>query len=67
MPRYRVGEGGVRVIRPNGTYSLPPGAVVDELPHRYEGELREIQGDGTSKRLDGYADKMLRPIEDKGL
>lgn len=61
--RWRVGSEGLKVIRPNGSYSLPPGAVVDELPERYEGTLEVIEW----KRLDGYADKVIRPAEDKSL
>lgn len=63
MPRYRVGEEGVRVITGRGTYSLPPGAEIDELPDRYEGSLELIEW----KAVEGYEDKMLRPAEDKSL
>lgn len=51
----------MRVIRPNGTYSLPPGTMLDDLPDHYEGTLELVEW----KRLDGYADKMIRPAEDK--
>lgn len=61
--RWRVGEGGIRVTTTRGTYSLPAGAVLDEIPTQYEGTLEVIEW----KRLDGYEDKMLRPAEDKGL
>lgn len=69
MPRYRVGSEGVRVIRPNGTYSLPPGAVLDEIPEQYEGRLEVLELDDVEapKAVHGYADKMLRPTEDKSL
>lgn len=60
--RYRVGEGGVRVVTARGAYSLPPGAVLDELPHQYEGTLEVIEW----KRLDGYETAVVRPAEDKG-
>lgn len=61
--RWRVGEGGLRVMTARGTYSLPAGAVVDELPERYEGTLEVTEW----KEVSGYADKMLRPSEDKSL
>lgn len=67
MARYRVGEGGVRVIRPNVTYSLPPGVVLDELPERYEGTLEVVEMDELPKAVHGYPDKMIRPTEDKSL
>lgn len=65
MARYRVGSEGLRVITARGTYSLPPGAVLDEQPERYEGTLEVVEW----KRLDGYEDKMIRPgqYEDKGV
>lgn len=59
--RWRVGKGGLRVITARDSYSLPAGTVLDELPERYEGTLEVVEW----KRLDGYADKMLRPAEDK--
>jgi hypothetical protein len=65
MPRYRVGSEGVTVIRPNGTYSLPPGAELDAIPEHYEGTLEVVEWD-EPKAVHGYADKMLRPSEDKG-
>jgi hypothetical protein len=64
MARYRVGEGGVRVMRPNGTYSLPPGAVLDELPERYEGTLEVVEWD-EPKAVHGYETAVIRPAEDK--
>lgn len=64
--RYRVGEGGLRVTTPRGTYSLPPGAVLDEIPHRYEGTLTLIEW-SEPKHIDGYEDKRLMPAEDKRL
>jgi hypothetical protein len=76
MARYRVGSEGVRVIRPNGSYSLPPGAVLDEIPHQYEGRLEVVELDEAPplldrpifrKRLGGYQDKVIRPPEDKAL
>jgi hypothetical protein len=67
MTRYRVGSEGVRVIRPNGSYSLPPGTVLDDLPEHYEGTLEMIEGDDPPKRRKGYADKAVRPAEDKSL
>jgi hypothetical protein len=64
MPRYRVGEGGVRVTTARGAvYSLPPGAVVDELPDRYEGTLQVVEWTA----IDGYDTKVIRPAEDKSL
>lgn len=67
MARYRVGEGGVRILPERGApYSLPPGVVLDELPARYEGSLAVVEWDD-AKRLAGYADKAIRPAEDKGL
>lgn len=72
MPRYRVGSEGVRVIRPNGSYSLPPGVELDELPEHYEGTLEVVEMDDLlarphfRKRLGGYEDKAIRPPEDKG-
>lgn len=63
--RYRVGEGGLRVVTPRGAaYSLPPGAVLDEIPYRYQGTLTLVEWD-EPKRLGGYEDKRLRPDEDK--
>lgn len=63
--RYRVGEGGLRVVTSGGAaYSLPPGAVLDEIPHSYQGSLTLIEWD-EPKRLDGYEDKRLWPGEDK--
>lgn len=61
MHRYRVGEEGVRVITGRGTYSLPPGAVLDELPDQYEGTLELIEW----KAVEGYETKVIRPAEDK--
>lgn len=64
--RWRVGEGGVRVINRNGSaYSLPPGAVLDDLPERYEGTLEVLEWDAFRKRRGGYQDKAIRPAEDK--
>ncbi len=66
MARYRVGEGGVRILPVRGApYSLPPGVVLDELPARYEGKLEVIELDELPKREHGYSDKMIRPAEDK--
>ena len=63
MPQYRVSKEGVVIILPDGArYSLPPGAVLDELPDRYEGKLELIQ---ETKQEHGYADKMIRTAEDK--
>lgn len=60
--RYRVTDEGLRVINPDGSsYSLPPGTVLDEIPHKYEGSLEVIAW----KRLDDYEDKMLRPAATK--
>lgn len=67
MARYRVGSEGIRVITARGAYSLPPGAVLDEIPERYEGKLEVVQFDDLPKRLDGYAAKVIRPAEDKSL
>lgn len=66
MARYRVGEGGVRVISGRGTYSLPPGTVLEEIPHQYEGKLETIEWD-EPKRVDGYQTAVIRPAEDKSL
>lgn len=64
MSQYRVGSEGVRIINPDGGgYSLPPGTVIDEMPAHYEGSLELIK----SKEVHGYADKMIRPAEDKSL
>lgn len=65
--RWRVGESGLRVITTRGTYSLPAGALLDELPERYEGgvELVDDEFQPAGKRLGGYDNKMLRPAEDK--
>jgi hypothetical protein len=76
MPRYRVGSEGLRVITTRGIYSLPPGTVLDEIPERYEGKLEVVELDEAPnlldrpvfrKRLRGYADKRIRPAEDKSL
>lgn len=74
MARYRVGEGGLRVITARGTYSLPPGVVLDELPERYNGTLVVLNLDNlptadpsVAPPVDGasagafYEDRMLRP------
>jgi len=62
MPQYRVGSGGLRVIHRDGSESqLPAGCVIDELPERYEGKLDVIE----FKQVHGYADKQIRPAEDK--
>lgn len=68
MARYRVGSEGLRVTTAQGVYSLPPGAVLDEIPHQYEGrliveELDEVE----AKAIHRYDDKQLRPTEDKSL
>lgn len=68
MARYRVGEGGIRVTTSGGAvYSLPPGAVLDEIPQRYEGKLivEELDEAPPLKAVHGYANKMLHPVEDK--
>lgn len=62
--RYRVGDGGLRVTSPRGVYTLPPGAVLDEIPNQYEGTLTLVEWD-EPKRVDGYEDKRLRPAADK--
>ncbi|HEX5164236.1 MAG TPA: hypothetical protein VFV93_02470 [Thermomicrobiales bacterium] len=74
MPLYRVGGDGIRVINPDGSgYSLPTGTVIDEIPNQYEGTLIEVEGDSLldrkpfQKRVRNYADKMIRPAEDKSL
>jgi hypothetical protein len=70
MARYRVGEEGVRVTTASGAvYSLPPGAVVDELPDRYEGTLEVLELDEVPplKVVGGYENKVIRPAEDKSL
>jgi hypothetical protein len=66
MARYRVGAEGLRVITARGTYTLPPDAVLDEIPHQYEGSLIvEVLDEIEQKRVGGYENKMLRPAEDK--
>jgi hypothetical protein len=70
MARYRVGEGGVRVTTASGAvYSLPPGAELAEIPDQYEGKLEVLELDEAPplKVVGGYADKMIRPAEDKSL
>lgn len=62
MPRWRVGEGGIRVVTPHGAaYHLPPGTVIEEIPHQYQGTIEVIEW----KQLDGYENKSLKPPEDK--
>lgn len=62
MPRWRVGEGGIRVVTPHGAaYHLPPGTVIEEIPHQYQGTLEVVEWD----RIDGYEDKRLQPPENK--
>lgn len=66
MARYRVGEGGLRVTTARGSYSLPPGVVLDEIPASYEGTLTvEALDEIEPKQIGGYENKMLRPAEDK--
>lgn len=49
-------------MTPHGAaYSLPPGAVLDEIPHQYQGTLEVVEWD----RIDGYEDKRLQPPENK--
>jgi hypothetical protein len=69
MARYRVGEEGLRVITSRGTYSLPPGAEIAEIPDQYDGTLEVLELDEVPplKVVGGYADKMIRPAEDKSL
>lgn len=67
MARYRVGSEGLRVITARGTYTLPPGVVLDEIPSQYEGTLEAVALDELPKAVHGYADKMLRSSEDKSL
>lgn len=68
MARYRVGAEGLRVFTARGTYTLPPDALLDEIPQQYEGTLLAERLDEIEpKRLDTYADKMIRPAEDKSL
>jgi hypothetical protein len=64
MVRYRVGAEGLRVSTARGSYTLPPGAVLYEIPDGYEGKLEVIV---ETKQEHGYADKQLRPTEDKSL
>ena len=64
MVRYRVGAEGLRVSTARGSYTLPPGAVLDEIPEHYEGKLEGIE---ETKQEHGYADKMIRTAEDKSL
>ena len=64
MVRYRVGAEGLRVSTASGVYTLPPGAILDEIPEGYEGRLEVIV---ETKQEHGYADKQLRPAEDKSL
>lgn len=66
MARYRVGAEGLRVITTRGTYSLPPGVVLNELPDRYEGTLTtEPLIESEPKRLEGYETAVIRPGEVK--
>lgn len=68
MARYRVGSEGLRVITARGAYSLPPGAVLDEIPHQYEGTLVVQELDEADvKAIHGYENKAIRPAEDKSL
>jgi hypothetical protein len=68
MPIYRVGASGVRVLNQQGQAiaTLRPGSFV-------EGALRPLtQAEITArpelaKRIPGYADKKIRPAEDKSL
>jgi hypothetical protein len=62
MVKYRVGAEGLRVSTASGTYTLPPGAVLDEIPEGYEGRLEVIV---EGKRMDAYGNKMIQPAEDK--
>lgn len=63
--RWRVGEGGLRVITARGTYSLPAGAVLDEIPARCEGTLEVVEWGEMPKSVFGYPVKVIRPAEDK--
>jgi hypothetical protein len=70
MARYRVGEEGLRVTTASGAvYSLPPGAEIAEIPDQYDGTLEVLELDEVPplKVVGGYADKMIRPAEDKSL
>jgi hypothetical protein len=65
MPLYRVGDRGLKVLRPDRTYvEYPPGQVVSFaiLPAAYQGELTEIKAD---PKHGVYEDKSRRAKEDK--
>ena len=62
MVRYRVGAEGLRVSTARGAYTLPPGAVLDEIPEGYEGRLEVIV---ETKQEHGYQNKVIRPESDK--
>jgi len=64
MVQYRVGAEGLRVSTARGSYTLPPGAVIDEIPEGYEGKLEVIV---EGKRMDAYGKKVILPAEDKSL
>ena len=67
MALYRVGDRGLKVLRPDHTYvEYPAGQVVAfaVLPEAYEGELREIRAD---PKHGAYEDKSRRAKDDKAL
>lgn len=74
MPKYRVGEGGLRVGLSDGVVSyLAPGTVITEIPDHYDGTLIVEHLDdlpapdaaspeaATEPAGAFYHDKMLRP------
>lgn len=68
MTTYRVGERGATVFDSEGKVvrRLPAGSVVVEGTPEEPGSLAQQYHDGVKMRR-GYADKKLRPAEDKGV
>lgn len=65
MPLYRIGDRGLKVLRPDHTYvEYPAGQVVAfaVLPEAYEGTLTEIKAD---PKHGAYEDKSRRSKDDK--
>jgi len=72
MTTYRVGSAGASVFDSDGRvlYRLSPGTVVVEGTIETAGSSAEqyaknVRARSESKRVRGYADKKLRPTEDK--
>jgi len=66
MTTYRVGAEGATVFTPDGEplYVLAPGQVVVPGSSSMPGSLAHQHADN-EKRRRGYADKRIRPAEDK--